>query len=157
LIHILTALILCVLLVLLSWSDIKSRRIPNEGNLALFFLALGYSYLEGHLPQSLAGFAMAAAIMMTVALVFRRLRGVDGLGGGDIKLAAALGAWVGPWGVAPMIAGASLCALASLCVATVWGTRLSRETAAPFGPFLALAGFCVWVAQTDPFALGALE
>jgi prepilin peptidase CpaA len=75
-----------------TYTDIRSRRIPNW--LALPFLALGVAVLTGlhgwrGLGQSLSGAGLAV-------LLFGLLFCLGGMGGGDVKLCAAIGAWVGP-------------------------------------------------------------
>lgn len=75
-----------------TWTDLRSRRIPNW--LSLPFLAMGVvvsSYLHGWrgLEQSLAGFAVGGVIFFVLAVM-------GGMGMGDVKLCAAVGAWIGP-------------------------------------------------------------
>ena len=72
------------------------------------------------------------------------MRGRDGLGGGDAKLLAAGGAWVGISGLPTVLfagAGTALIAAGILILAVY---RLRRDTALPFGPFLALGIWFVW-------------
>ena len=73
------------------------------------------------------------------------LRGREGLGAGDAKLLAAAGAWLG---LAPLPWVVLLAAGAGLVVALVWalaGTRISAGTAIPFGPWLALVMWLLWL------------
>jgi leader peptidase (prepilin peptidase)/N-methyltransferase len=76
---------------------------------------------------------------------YRALRGRDGLGQGDAKLAAAAGAWAGLAALPLVVFGA---ALAGLCIGLLarWrGERIGAATALPFGPALALALWVVWL------------
>ena len=82
----------CVVLAVATFTDLRSRRIPNW--LVLPFLAAGIGvsvclYGWHGLTQSLAGFAIGAA-------VFGLLFFLGGMGMGDVKLCAAIGAWIGP-------------------------------------------------------------
>lgn len=92
-------------------------------------------FLEG-----LIGAALGLGLTWSVGAIYRRLRHQEGLGGGDIKLAMMLGAWIGWEGV-----------LWSLFAASFFGTivgggwlllsRRSHSTPIPFGPFLIVAAF----------------
>ena len=81
-----------------------------------------------------------------IAFGYRRLRGRDGLGEGDPKLLAAIGAWVGVAGLASVLLGAALAGLAWALVLRGRGQVLTATTALPFGPFLALACWAVLLA-----------
>jgi leader peptidase (prepilin peptidase)/N-methyltransferase len=79
---------------------------------------------------------------------FKLLTGKEGMGHGDFKLLAALGAWMGPVALLPIIL------LSSLIGALVGGTlialrRHQREIPMPFGPFIAAAGWVWFVAGPD--------
>ena len=78
----------------------------------------------------------------------RRWRGRDGLGLGDIKLAAVAGAWLGLVTIFAVIELATLSALAAYAVNAYWRTRPLRATAfLPFGAFLAPAIWIGWLAE----------
>lgn len=82
----------CAVLAVATFTDVRSRRIPNW--LVLPFLAAGLvvnAWVQGWhgFAQSLAGFAVGA-------LIFGLLFCLGGMGMGDVKLCAAIGAWVGP-------------------------------------------------------------
>jgi prepilin peptidase CpaA len=81
-----------IVLAVATFTDLRSRRIPNW--LVLPFLVIGFvvsTYLHGWhgLEQSLAGFGLGA-------FLFGILFVMGGMGMGDVKLCAAIGAWVGP-------------------------------------------------------------
>ena len=83
----------CAVLSVATFSDLRSRRIPNW--LVLPFLVIGIvisGFLHGWhgIAQSLGGVTVGA-------LVFGCLAFMGGMGMGDVKLCAAIGAWVGPW------------------------------------------------------------
>ena len=73
-------------------TDLRERRIPNVLTLSSAAAALVYhSYTSG-----LTGFALAAAGWFLGALLFLPIFALRGIGGGDVKLLAAIGAWLGP-------------------------------------------------------------
>ncbi|MEW5729902.1 MAG: A24 family peptidase [Pseudomonadota bacterium] len=133
--------LLAAVLVLLAIIDLRRQVLPDLLTLPLLVAGL---VLAG---DTLADRALAAAAgwvaFASLALAYRRLRGVDGLGGGDAKLLAAAGAWVGtaglPW-VVLLAASGGLAVVGALSLAGTWspGRRL------PFGPFLAAAFLAVW-------------
>ncbi len=103
-------------------------------------------------PASLLDHSAAAVLggggLALVAVTYRRLRGRDGLGYGDVKLLAAGGAWDGVASLPTILVGA---AVAGLLLAVLrHGWRLERTIAVPFGPPLCLA---IWAA----FLLDVLE
>ncbi len=82
----------CAVLAVATFTDLRSRRIPNW--LVVPFLAAGFlvpAWIEGRhgLMQSLEGFGLGA-------LIYGILHWLGGMGMGDVKLVAAIGAWVGP-------------------------------------------------------------
>jgi leader peptidase (prepilin peptidase)/N-methyltransferase len=117
----------CVLgwtLLALAWIDYGHLRLPDAVTLPLIVLGLACTWLLA--PWALLSHAIATIIgylaLSGVAVAYRLLRGRVGLGGGDIKLFAAAGAWVGLDGLAPVLLGAAVCALA-LAIA-IWIVRL---------------------------------
>ena len=67
------------------------------------------------------------------------MRGVEGMGYGDFKLLAALGAWLG-WMALPQIVLVSAIAGALVGLIATWRGRMRFEEPLPFGPFLAIGG-----------------
>jgi leader peptidase (prepilin peptidase)/N-methyltransferase len=130
----------------IAWIDAEHRIIPDElsfGLLAVGLLVRGPD-LQGVLT-ALVGAALGFLALALVAVGYRRLRGRDGLGGGDVKLAAALGAFLGPPGLLLTIVLAALAgSLAG--IALIASGRGSGATALPFGTFLAPAAVVVLVA-----------
>lgn len=89
----------------------------------------------------LAGFGIIAGL----ALVYRRFRGREGIGLGDAKLLAAGGAWLG-WPALPVILLiASATALVTARTICLWRRVSPSRLVMPFGPFLALAIFLLWL------------
>ena len=140
----------CVLgwwLLALGWIDARSWLLPDALTLPLVFAGLAAAWAFE--PAGLSGRALGAALgylaLRAVALAYRALRGREGLGAGDAKLLAAAGAWVGARALPQVILLAALAGLiAALCLRLA-GTRLGPQSALPFGPFLALATWLVWL------------
>jgi leader peptidase (prepilin peptidase) / N-methyltransferase len=105
-------------LVLIALTDYRAFRIPDQLSLPLIPLGLFTAWWQW--PESLWNH-LGAAVLGGAALyglnrAYRRLRGHDGLGMGDVKLTAAAGAWVGLEGLAYVIMLASLFGIASFLV-----------------------------------------
>jgi prepilin peptidase CpaA len=99
----------CVVAVLGCVTDIRSRRIPN----VLTFGAAGCALLYHLAASGLAGLGASAAGLAVGLAMFIPFFALGGLGGGDVKLLAAIGAWLGPaatvWaGLYAMLAGGPL-------------------------------------------------
>lgn len=141
-------LILGWLLLTLALIDLRTFRLPDALNAAV--LALGAVMVALLKPEAwpwhVAGAVVGYGLLVTVELVYRRLRGIDGLGRGDAKLLGALGAWVGLAGIPPVLLVASLSAiLATLSLSLVRRQSVSGQTAIAFGPWIALGGYAVWL------------
>jgi leader peptidase (prepilin peptidase)/N-methyltransferase len=141
---------------MLSIAIIDSDRfiIPNELTGAAVVLALFRAGLVGPEADWLAAIwaafrAAAVAVPFLVLMIgYRRWRGRDGLGLGDIKLAAVAGAWLGFATIFAAIELAALSALAAYAVNGVLHKRPLRATAfLPFGLFLAPAIWIGWLAE----------
>ena len=145
----------CVLgwwLLVLGWIDLRHWLLPDILTLPLIAAGLVAAALwatDRVFDQTLGAICGYLAFRV-IAWVYRGLRQREGLGRGDAKLLAASGAWVG---VAALPQVVSLAALASLCAAAVLGIsgmRLRLHTALPFGPFLALATWAIWLLGPIP-------
>jgi len=101
--------------------------------------------LTDHLIGAVCGYASLAGI----AALYRSVRGRAGLGGGDARLFAASGAWLG-WLPLPLVL--AVAAVAGLVVALLlWRRRLSWTTRLPFGVFLAAATWLVYLVRPWPY------
>jgi prepilin peptidase CpaA len=87
-----TQAIVVILAAVACWCDIRTKRVPNLLTLGGAALALLYS-LAVHGP---AGFVVSAGGWLTGAVLFLPLYLLGGMGAGDVKLLACLGAWLGP-------------------------------------------------------------
>ncbi len=126
-------------LILITFIDLDHRIIPDVISLPGIPIGFAASFL---LPQvtwidSLIGIAAGGGSLLAIAVGYQLLTGKDGMGGGDIKLLAMIGALLGWQGVCFTI-------MASSFVGTVVGITVmlrsgkGMKMAVPFGPFLAI-------------------
>ena len=74
----------------------------------------------------------------------------DGFGGGDFKLLAGLGAWLGWQDIIPIISIASVTALATTFLLMLYGKKINLKTQLPFGPFLIMASVIIFLDVFHP-------
>lgn len=140
---------LAILTIVIAVTDRRSFLIPDEMNAAGVFMGLAASGLRAEsFSDGLVQSALRAAAMFAGFFVlragFRRLRGVDGLGLGDVKLAAVAGAWL-DWAYLPLaINVAALAALTAVLVRRVWAGEMDLQSRLPFGTFLAPSIWLCW-------------
>jgi leader peptidase (prepilin peptidase)/N-methyltransferase len=121
--------------------------LPDELTLPLVGAGLIVAYLLdadaaiGHAIGAVTGFAA----LFVLAAVYKRVRKREGLGLGDAKLFAAAGAWVSWSGLASVVLVASVTALVVVLVRSVLGRRVAADERIPFGPYLCLATWLVWL------------
>lgn len=132
----------------IAWRDARDFIIPDGASASLAALALGVQFAAGGAAGTgwslVAGLACGAALL-AVREGFYRLRGHDGLGFGDVKLAAASGILVGVGGFSLALFAACL---AGVAVALLRG-REARGDRMPLGALLAPAVFAVWAFGLD--------
>ncbi|WP_043692795.1 A24 family peptidase [Luteibacter sp. 9133] len=149
----LAGLVLTYFLIALSGIDARTQLLPDELNYPLLWIGLGLCLIPTWQPLPIAPTsAILAALLGYLSLwsvywLFKLLTGKEGMGHGDFKLLAALGAWMGPVALLPIVM------LSSLIGAIVGGAlilfrRHGREVPIPFGPYLAAAGW-VWFLVGD--------
>ncbi|MEM9838293.1 MAG: prepilin peptidase [Pseudomonadota bacterium] len=130
-------------LIALACIDFEREFLPDA--LTLPLTALGVIAAAAgagpSLMQSLIGGALGGGGLWLIATSYKAIRGNEGLGGGDVKLVAAAGAWLGPFALPFILLGASVSALLLLSAQVLLGQRASLEgtTELRFGPFLAAA------------------
>jgi len=134
-------------LIVLAVVDWRHLVLPDELTLPLIPAGLAVAWAGGaeRLWDHVIGAAVGGGFVLAVALLYRRLRGREGMGLGDAKLMAAAGAWVS-WSGLPTVlllsAAAGLCA-GLLRQRLVAGSNLSDPVA--FGSFIAAALWLVWL------------
>lgn len=142
------------LLLALSAIDFRTFRLPDGLNAALLLCGLltAQLFYPERMLEQLAGAALGFGGLLLVELAYRAIRRREGLGRGDSKLLGAIGAWIGPVGIAPCIfVAASTAIIFVLILGWVRRRPLAGDTAIPFGPFLAAGGWAVWVNGSVPF------
>jgi leader peptidase (prepilin peptidase) / N-methyltransferase len=134
-------------LLALGWIDIGHMRLPDVLTLPLLgggLLATALLVPEA-LPAHAGGAAAGYAAFRGVALLYRALRGREGLGRGDAKLLAASGAWLGWQALPDVVLIAALGGLLAAAALRLRGRAVGGTTALPFGPFLALGTWAAWL------------
>jgi len=133
-------------LIAVAWIDFDFRIIPDPLSLGGLVVGLvGSLFLPVSLIQAFLGALLGGGILWGLGVAYLKMTGIEGMGGGDIKLAAMIGAFLGPGGVVFTLFVASL--MGSLVGGVMMiGGRAGGKTALPFGTFLApaavLALFC---------------
>ncbi len=132
--------------------DARTQLLPDQLTLPLLWLGLLLSLMPVFVPADAAiiGAAIGYLSLWSVYWLFKLATGKEGMGYGDFKLLAALGAWMGVTSLLPIVL------LSSLIGALVGGSVLAlrgqdRSTPIPFGPFIAAAGW-VWFLLGDRLA-----
>lgn len=87
----------------------------------------------------------AAGILAGLALAYRRARGRDGLGFGDVKLFAAAGAWTGALGIGTVLLWAVMVNMLLIAIDRLSGRQVSAETRVPIGTGLAAGLWLTWL------------
>lgn len=134
-------------LLLLASLDAQHHWLPDSLTLPLIpaGLCLAALGMGPALEQRLIGAAAGFLILWAIGLIYSRVRAREGLGGGDPKLLAGLGAWLG-WQQLPFILLASgLLGIASLVAARAAGRRVSATDRLPLGTLMAIAAWPIWL------------
>jgi len=134
-------------LLTLGWIDLRSWLLPDALTLPLVVAGLAVAVIRDadFLFDHALGAALGYLILVAVATLYRLLRGREGLGQGDAKLLAASGAWLGASLLPQVIAVAALSALGVAGCLRLAGMPLGAQSALPFGPFLAIATWVLWL------------
>jgi len=145
----LAALVLTWFLIALTFIDIDHQLLPDNLTMPLTWLGLALSLWGTQSPaisipvdprSSLIGAMAGYVSLWSVYHLFRLITGKEGMGYGDFKLFAALGAWLGWQMLIPLILlASSVGAVVGIALLTFQGR--GRSTPIPFGPFLAGAGW----------------
>jgi len=125
---------------LLAWIDFRQGIIPDWLNLGIALLGIIRGASIGGWPfvaEAIVEAVLVGAVVWLLRWIYFRLRNRQGLGLGDVKLLAASTLWIGMVGIPVQLLIAALSALAAALALHVAGTKMTRHTALPFGPFLA--------------------
>ncbi len=134
-------------LLLLAAIDFRTYLLPDALTLPLLLagIALGFWRGDGAWPMHVTGAVLGWGGAFLLAFSYRMWRGRDGLGGGDVKLFSAAGAWMGPLALPSVALYSALTGLLAVLVMAMRGEKISNTTMLPFGPFLALGIFATWI------------
>ena len=145
----LTAAVFFWSLIALAVIDLETGYLPDAVTLPLGLAGIGVNIwgLFVGWQAALIGAVVGYVAFWLIAEAFYRLRGVEGLGLGDAKLLAALGAWLGWQALPPVIFVGSILGLVWALIKRIGGEDISTHTALPFGPALAIAGAGVFAAM----------
>lgn len=137
----LAAMLFAFALVALTFIDFDTHLLPDDITLPLLWLGLlvnlgsGFTDLQSAVAGAMAGYL----VLWTVYWLFKFATGKEGMGYGDFKLLAAIGAWFG-WQLLPAVILLSSLVGSVIGVALIVLARYGRNTPIPFGPYLALGG-----------------
>ncbi len=135
------AMLFCAVLVALTGIDLDTQLLPDQLTLPLLWIGLLLNVfgLFARLPDAVIGAAAGYLTLWSVYWLFKLITGREGMGYGDFKLLAALGAWFG-WQALPMLLLVSSVVGAVVGIAILVVQKKGRNTAIAFGPYLAMAG-----------------
>ena len=141
-------------LVAVAFIDLDHKIIPDVISLPGILVGLAFSFFPsaGISPlDALIGAAGGAAFLLLVGMAFEKVTGREGMGGGDVKLLAMIGAWMG-WKALPFIVLISSFTGAVIGGLSLVVSRQGMRSRIPFGPFLAL-GALLFLFFGDEIAL----
>ena len=128
-------------LVALTFIDADTQLLPDDITLPLLWAGLGANLFGLFVPlaEAVIGAIAGYLALWSVYWAFKLIRGKEGMGHGDFKLLAALGAWLG-WKQLPAIVLMSSVVGAVIGIALIALRRHDSATPLPYGPYLAIAG-----------------
>jgi leader peptidase (prepilin peptidase)/N-methyltransferase len=135
------ALVFSWALLALTVIDIDTQLLPDDITLPLMWTGLLFnlSNVFAPLPSAVLGAVGGYISLWSVYWLFKLTTGKEGMGYGDFKLLAAIGAWLG-WKMLPIVILLSSMVGAIVGICLIVFTRHGRNTPIPFGPYLAAAG-----------------
>jgi leader peptidase (prepilin peptidase)/N-methyltransferase len=153
------ALFFVAALVALTFIDLDTQLLPDDITLPLLWAGLlinvGNTFTT--LPDAVIGAAAGYLVLWSVYWLFKLVTGKEGMGYGDFKLLAAIGAWLG-WQLLPVVILLSSLVGAVVGIALIVLARHGRNVPIPFGPYLAAAGLIAlfWGKHLNQTYLGVL-
>ncbi|MDX8409158.1 MAG: A24 family peptidase [Mariprofundales bacterium] len=141
-------LILFTMLWILTWIDLETMLLPDILTLPGIAIGLAFATMDGSWFNAIIGAAAGYGFFWSVARLFLFATGKEGMGYGDFKLLAMLGAFMG-WQALLFIVFFSSVIGAVVGAISLALARKGMGTQIPFGPFLALAGM-VWFLWSEP-------
>jgi leader peptidase (prepilin peptidase) / N-methyltransferase len=147
---------LCAALIAASAIDLEHQMLYDEITQPLLWagLIVNFSGTFTDLREAVIGAIAGYLALWCIYWVFKLLRGIEGMGHGDFKLLAALGAWLG-WSALPQIVVIAAVAGALVGVAATLSGRMRFEEPLPFGPYLAAGAFVTLFVGTPLYGVFA--
>ncbi|MGI4720777.1 MAG: prepilin peptidase [Janthinobacterium lividum] len=137
----LATLLFLFLLVAMTFIDIDTQLLPDDLTYPLLWAGLLVNLNGTFVPlqDAVIGAAAGYLVLWSVYWLFKLVTGKEGMGYGDFKLLAALGAWLG-WAMLPTIILLSSVVGAIVGISLIVFAKRGRDKPIPFGPYLAAAG-----------------
>lgn len=137
----LSTLLFTYLLVAMTFIDADTQLLPDDLTFPLLWLGLLVNLHGTFVPldEAVIGAAAGYLSLWSIYWLFKLTTGKEGMGYGDFKLLAALGAWLG-WKMLPVIILLSSLVGAVIGISLILFARHARDKPIPFGPYLAAAG-----------------
>lgn len=142
----LAAVVFCWFLIAATMIDTDTQLLPDDLTLPLLWIGLGINLYStfASLENAVIGAILGYLSLWTVYWLFKLLTGKEGMGYGDFKLLAALGAWMG-WSMLPLIILLSSLVGAVVGLTMIVLGKMGFSKQIPFGPYLAGAGLIALV------------
>ncbi len=132
-----TALIFVWALIALAAIDLNTQLLPDDITLPLLWLGLlinmgqGFSDIHSAIIGAVSGYLS----LWSIYWIFKLITGKEGMGYGDFKLLAAIGAWLG-WQMLPLVLLSSSLVGACVGIGLIAAAKLKNNMPIPFGPYL---------------------
>jgi len=125
----------------LTFIDLDTQLLPDDITLPLLWLGLLFNLNGGltDIQSAIVGSAAGYLVLWSVYWLFKLITGKEGMGYGDFKMLAAIGAWFG-WMMLPAVILLSSIAGSIIGIGLMAFAKKGRNTVIPFGPYLALGG-----------------
>ncbi|MFN7085920.1 MAG: prepilin peptidase [Burkholderiales bacterium] len=135
------ALLFAWAMIALAFIDLDTFYLPDDITLPLLWTGLIFNLggVYSDLPSAVIGAVAGYLALWLVYWIFKFATGKEGMGYGDFKLLAAIGAWLG-WKMLPQVVLLSSLAGAAIGISMIVFARRGRNVPIPFGPYLAIAG-----------------
>jgi leader peptidase (prepilin peptidase)/N-methyltransferase len=137
----LATLLFAYLLIAMTFIDADTQLLPDDLTLPLLWCGLLVNLRDTlvPLPEAVIGAVAGYLCLWAIYWLFKLVTGKEGMGYGDFKLLAALGAWLG-WKMLPVIVLLSSLVGAAVGITLIVLAKRGRDIPIPFGPYLAAAG-----------------